>query len=924
MTLRESLQVFVPVAAVLAAVPALWAQPADGTSQPAVASPASAPGDVKLDTRAKFGTTLLYAQRYDEAIGEFNKVLARNPNHYEARFGLARAYFWTKRVREASEALKPLMTTTTPTPEVTALWNEIGAASGDTLTALGAMETAIKQRPGDLKLWESRTTLLTTSGCYGPAIKALRELLDKHPGNAQIMQQLAQAYFVADRHPEASELCRQLLDAPPPIGREAQYTLARIQLKARYLPEAKENLLAQQAADASDPRSYLGLITTWILDPEIYTIDVDGTLKTLDQCRLLDRAGGSDPTREWLFMTLGELVSHARNDERVKMAEGLAELLAAGKDTPFIEVAVQVLEQYVKDGPPGVNPDVEPFLPAIRDGSMQRSTVYNLAHLLLSLYAGEPLVKVCDAYLALEPDDVAVMLLRAEGLATTAVYKEADAAYMQILEKMPDNTKARRGLARNYSWYREFKKAYKVYEEMIEQDPTDMVVRREYARTLGWDKQLRQSLEAYDQAIEALGDDPASRTWKRFLTAERQAKHDYWWGYDTKARDHFNEAIAEEPANMEARFDLAQVYANNRHWEESAQQYEKILDTIDSRHRRAPDALYKNSIYHHPELRVEFQWTMERGRSDSRPTRYPGDPPWMARPSRNDLVDIQTCRLTETLKQEIARRTDLSLIKTQMWHRFDAFKDSTFDEYQQALRLDHRFDLKTYGHITAGHTEIDGTDEEHRFIGDFELTHKALDWVGVSVGGKRQPFRRNWTTIKEGIDENKLYVRLFGDVDPWLDWYVQYGHAWLDKGEWWVNNQTCLVNHRNAYDELLWGANYRLSLFPKILQLEYHGIAWWYDHDVPTYWAPDVFNVHIFRVGWRHYLNTDQYFEQRQFYYEAGISFSVDNDGASGTGYDLGLGWDLSHHFGFEVKWNQTCSSVYDSRMFYLQLVSRF
>lgn len=898
-------------------------QSASSAPQAAGTAPASAPTAVYTDTRVKFGTTLLYAQHYEEAIAEFRKALAQDPQHFEARFGLARAYYWTKRVREAIKVLQPLVTQH-PTAEVTALWNDLAAASGDTLVALNAMTNALKQRPGDLKLWQSKTGLLTSSGCFRPAIKELHQLADKYPDNLEIKQQLAHAYFTADRYPEAIELYRQLIDTPPPIGREAQVELARIQIKAGYFSEAKNTLLAVMATDASEPRSYLGLITVWTLDAEVYQPDLDRFLKLLADCRLVARLTNTDTIREWMFKMLGDLMSRPANDERVKLARGLAEMLAAGKDTPCLQVAQQALQQYAKDGPPGVKPDLTSLLPSIKDGSLQRSAVYNLANLLLSLNAGGPLVQVCDAYLKLEPNDVAVMLLRAEGLATTAIYKEADQAYFDVLAKMPENTKAGRGLARNYSWYREFEKAYKSYEELIEQDPTDMVIRREYARALGWDKKLLRSLRAYDDAIDALGDDPASQTWKRMLTAERQAKHDYWWGYDTKARDEYMAAIDEEPANMEARFDLAQVYANNRHWEEAADQYTTILDSIDSRHRRARDALYKNHIYHEPELRVEYQWTKEQGRPDPGPTRYAGDNPWTVRPGHNNLVDIETCRLTETLKQEIARRTDLSLIETQMWHHFDKFKDSTFDEYQEALRLDHRFDLKTYGHITAGHTELDGTDEQDRFIGDFELTYKALDWIAVSVGGIRQPYRRNWTTLKEGIDENKFYVRLFGNVDPWLDWYVQFGRSWVDKGEWWANNQTCLVNHRNIYDELLWGANYRLSLFPKILQLEYHGIAWWYDHDVPTYWAPDVFNVHIFRVGWRHYLNTDQYFEQKQFYYEAGITMSVDNSGASGTGYDLGLGWDLCHHFGFEVKWSQTCSNVYDSSMFYLLLVSRF
>lgn len=895
--------------------------PAVAATSPAIVLPASAPADLRLETRAKFGAMQLYAKRYEQAISEFKKVLAEAPDHYEARLGLARAYFWTQRVRQAADTLKPLVERGA-TPEVMQLWNDVAAASGNTLMALKSMDKAIEVSPKDTKPRLSKGILLTSSGCFIPAIKVLSELADKHPANLDIKRSLAHAYFTADRYPESTEIYTGLVDAPSPTGREVRIELARILLKTRHLPEAKEALMELLADDAVDSRPDLGLITVWVFDPKEYLVDADQVLKRLADCKLLANAKSSDSVREWLFMMLGELLAHAAGDTSVQLASGLAQMMEGDK-APDIAIARQSLEQFVKDGPKGVKPDVEPILAGIRDESLQRSGVYRLAELLLAISAGEALVQVCDAYLTVEPEDIAVLLLRAEGLAVMAKYKEARKAYETILDKMPENSKARRGLARNFSWARQFDLCIRVYKELIEQDPTDMVIRREHARALGWDKQLRKSLDAYEDAVKVLGDDSAGRKWRQLLIDERQAKHDYWWGYDRKAAKDYSGIVADEPADLEARFDLAQVYVSNRHWEEAADQYQKII-ALDARHRRALDALYKNGVYHEAELRVRFQWDEEHGRGSSTRQRYPGDPPGRVRPTRTDLVDIETFKMVETLKKEIARRTDLSLIETQMWHQFESFHKGSLAEYQQALRLDHQFNLRTYGHVTAGQTVISGTDEEKRFIGDFELTHKALDNLTISLGGKREPYRRNWTTVKEGIDESKLYVRLAGDINPRLDWYFQYGHSWLDKGEWWVNNRTCLVNKKNAFDEFMWGTNYRLSMFPKILQIEYHGIGWMYDHPAATYWAPDPFYIHLFHQGWRHYLNNDQYFEQKQFYYEAGITEAVDSGGAGGIGYNLGLGWDLCHHFGFEVYWSSSSSPVYDAGVFYVQLVARF
>lgn len=431
-----------------------------------------------------------------------------------------------------------------------------------------------------------------------------------------------------------------------------------------------------------------------------------------------------------------------------------------------------------------------------------------------------------------------------------------------------------------------------------------MIIRREAARALGWDKQIHQSLDAYDDAVDSLGTTQTEQTWANRLEMEREAKYAYWWRLDDEARDTYEAAIEEDPANLEARFDLAQVYTRHRHWEEAAEQYQLILDTIDARHRRAQDALYKNGVYHHPELTTRFEWFKEQG--------------------RGDLLDIETSMLTEQLKQEIARRTDLSLITSQMWHRFERYGGGSFDEYQYAVRLDHQFDMKTRGHVMSGTANLEGTDDEDRWIWEAELTTEVTDWLNLTVGGLRQPWRKNVRTVQNGLDEKKIYLELFGEVDPWTDLWVRYDRHWIENGTLWLTPEQDLVTKRNGLHELSWGANYRFSLAPKVLQFEYWGFAWWFDRTVPTYFSPRQFAANIFRLNWRHYLNNDQYIEQKKLYYEIAGSASIDSDGVTGWGYDAGLGWDICHHFGLETHWTQTYSTAYDSRILYLQLVARF
>jgi len=858
--------------------------------------------DASAETRLKLAMTLLYAHRYDEAIAEYEKVVAAEPSNRDARVGLAQALFWSGRPGRALKALEPTMATETDA-DVTALWNEILAASGNAVEAIKALQASVKAHPDKAEIGRSYANLLASFGCYGPAIKVLRQLTDKFPDSPGIALDLAHAYFTADRYPEAITLAYEYEQEGGLVGRRARIILTRSLMKTRRCAEAAEALNAIRQRDVDEPRAALGLLTIWVLAPEATDIAPQKCMSALTEADNRTRLHELDEVREWLFPLVGELVSHEPSEEHVAIARQLAQLLETDKDDPATRLCRESLIQFADEGPEAVEPNVEPLIAAIAAGDANRSTQLEVCNVLLALYAGEQLVTYCDASLGRDPDDISLELFRAEGLAVIPEYDEAEVAYTKVLDELPQCTKARRGLARTYSWFRQFERAEEVYTDLIERDPTDMIIRREAARSLGWDKQLTDSLDFYEESAEGLGDSPAEKTWADSLLLERQAKRAYWWNYKTEAVEHYKAFLENEPADLEARFDLAQIYAHNRHWEEAAEQYNKILD-IDARHRRARDALYKNAIYHRPELRTEYQWTKEQG--------------------RGDLLDMETCRLTETLKQEIALRTDLSIINTQMWHRFDKFVRDTFDEYHLIARLDHRFNLKTWGHISSGLATLDGTHDENRWIGDFALSHEATDWLTVTLGGKREPWRRNWVTMKQGLDEERLFVRLAFDIDPWFDWFVEYGRSWIENGCWWRTPEDDIVTRRNALNEMLWGANYRFSLFPKILQFEYRGWGWWFTREVPTYFSPDPFFINNFRLAWRHYLNTDQYFEQKQLYYELAMTGSIDSDGVGGIGYDAALGWDLCHHFGVEAKWSQFCSSVYTSRMFYLSLVARF
>ncbi len=911
------------LAAALAAT-ACWA--ADSSSGPATTVPTSVgamPGDPELATRLTLAESLLYAHRHAAAAAEFEKVLARDPASVRARLGLARALFWDGRTEEAMQALEPAITEATD-PVVLELWQEILAASGRPVDALAAIARTIERSPDDAVLRRAQARMQVNLGCFGPAITTLQALRDRSPEDAEIALDLAHALFTADRYVEAVALCAPYLEQNTAVGARARLIAARSEMKARRFDRAVELLEQIVREDPVEPRAWFGLLSAWILDAPHLNVDFKACLAALERDEVRRRVIHRTETREWLWPVIGDLVARPWTDDRRRLARSLARLVAE-LNSPAGKLAAEALDGYLEKGAAGADPDVDALVEAVRAKQVERGPLLEACDLLLTLYAGSQLTKLADAMLDHYAGDIAAGLFRAEALAVTGTYEDAADAYKAVLDVLPICTKARRGLARNYSWARDFERADETYRELIDLDPTDNIIRLEAARSLGWDKRIDASLKAYKAASERLGDAPAQTQWSRRLSLEHDAKQAWWWTRTRKALKTYKELIDQEPADMEARFDLAQVYAANRHWEEAAEQYNEILN-IDARHRRARDALYKNGVYHHPELTTRFVWSKESG--------------------RGELADIETLSLTEWLKQEIARRTDFSVINTQFWHSFEFFGGGRIWENLTAFRLDHQFDMNTRGHIMSGWTKVGSSDDPTRWVAEAELAHHLTDCLELTVGATRRPWRKNRATMEQGIDENRLYVRLFSDVNPWLDLWTEYGHSWIEGGRFKpgptdrrrdlpdpytppdreapVDGLDRLITKHNEMNELIWGATWRFTLFPRILYTQYRGVAWWFDEEVPTYFSPDNFITHYWRLAWRHYLNNDQYVEQKQLYYEVGMTGSLDSDGMGGIGYDAEAGWDICHHFGVAARWESTYSRVYKANILWVQIVMRF
>lgn len=97
-----------------------------GAQQPRRTTRSSSSGAVAV--RAELATVLLQSGRYDEAAREFRALLAREPNNFDYRLGLAHALAWGDRPREAERELVQLIAKRPNTPGLDSLLRSVREA----------------------------------------------------------------------------------------------------------------------------------------------------------------------------------------------------------------------------------------------------------------------------------------------------------------------------------------------------------------------------------------------------------------------------------------------------------------------------------------------------------------------------------------------------------------------------------------------------------------------------------------------------------------------------------------------------------------------------------------------------------------------------------------------------------------------------
>lgn len=169
------------------------------------------------------------------------------------------------------------------------------------------------------------------------------------------------------------------------------------------------------------------------------------------------------------------------------------------------------------------------------------------------LYSGDP-EKAKQLLLEMEqeePHNRQVETYLADCYAYNQQFAVAIEKYKKLLAEK-ESPFIKNKLAEALSWNKHYKEAIELYDEML-QEQYEVALQRQKARVLGWAQQYDKAEEEYKNILK--------RKYDSSIALEMEAKAAYWDGRWMMAEKRYRELLALEPDNVEALFDMSQMYS---------------------------------------------------------------------------------------------------------------------------------------------------------------------------------------------------------------------------------------------------------------------------------------------------------------------------------------------------------------------------
>lgn len=766
---------------------------------------------------------LFLKNNYNLAIPYYQKSLEIEPSQAKAARELAYSYLWAK----------------------------------DTRHALALFKKLSKNNPENNQLKLALAEAYTQLGNHKKVISLIKKII-RETGQENLKIRLARAYLWDRQFDKAEKITNQIL-AEDPDGASAKFLLAQIfqyNQKSQQAAKILENLVEEEK---ELPKGLQKEEVRELLAQNYISRGQNQKAIELYQ-QLIDQ----NPADTNLKLKLAEVLSWAKE---LKRSENLYRKIIQkdpGKKEAYLGLAKVLI---------GQSRHQEAIAVIDKVGKVRGAKDARLLYGKAFLYSGKPrlardiFVKVLKDY----PQDVETRELLAQAYAYSKDYKKAISLYREILAKT-DNRKAKKGLAEVLSWDRRYQESIKLYGQLLSAE-YDKEIKRQRARVLGWSKNYQKALAEYEDLLNK-EKDPAIRL-------EMEAKESYWKGEVKNAINGYQKLLIEEPANLEAAFDLSQLYSYQGIWEKAIEQYEGILKA-QPLHFRAREGLAKAKILY-KKVKTRLAYLFFEADSPDRTT------------------DIKKHQILKSASFFIDKNKRIKISSDFAKRSFSDF--SSISENKVYLEITYQdkpdWSLGAYYGLVNYHKHL---DELFHLFG-VSFGHRFLDRGMFNFNYQRQRLTDNSQLIRgyayRHSFENKIDFDLTSKLTMGLDCRLAY-----------YFDSNFLVEPGIDF-------TYYFSKEPRQFYLTYRYFFKEFRKESIDYWTPRGFSTNKLTLAWRHYLDSDQlFFGADQLYYQLKYEVSLDSTDILIHKFISEFNWDINKRLNIYVggSFADTTSNVYQEK----------
>jgi tetratricopeptide (TPR) repeat protein len=838
-----------------------------------------------VELRIRLADQLLSLQNYKLAMDVNEQVLRAAPEDPLARLMSARIHLEAYDVAGARALLDELRDELFGVRSYQLAQAKLHQLTGEWVVAQSILDMMLIESPSDHDIRIRLASLLIEKGDIYRAIAELSKIPSDSPLGPRARLELASAKVVQGRTDEAVSVCTALVGERP-NDVEATLGLLRAQIEMKATVQAK--YVAQRFIEQC-PSDAMGIGQVRLMLARALSLEGNNfqAVRIYEQALL-------EPTAQTpaAFYGLAEAKRRGVSEASSELALLSSTLRASGED-------VRLRIEFGKL--------------ALNDQDHSRAIAF------------------FEGVLRWQPNNVAALVLLGEAQ-NLALKSGADAdplqTFARVLSRNPENTRARLGLARALVVKRRYAEAISEYENVVAQDATYTFAQREYARALYWDHQEDEAFAVYEELLanlpteamvidifgqagpaDVLGaelDFRAQLELSEAVRLEREAKSKMNWEPELAMRA-LKQLLVLEPANQEARFDLAQLYHRRGRTQDAIDEYEDLID-LSNGHGEAA------KVMKGAEREMALRFTLDVGSEKlvgaDRLAYITQD--WSLADvtfpvgDRDDFFGLGYGH----------RRYDGSEPSQQNQHAPTVFDADVLRLFASSRITDTTVIDGLVEYPNYDPTPVGGVGMKSRPYFNMGLRHMTTGELEIALRLFNEPLIQNRVTLQRDIYRVGARLGVSNAATQELDYGLSALFADYSDEE---GNSQVSANAFMAYE-----FNPAPTEFRLMLKADFDNFA--HENDPLTgnnfqgldqmdtpYFSPRAYSIYTLRADWKHQFGDDWFTGAKDMYYNASLSGSIDSNSVGYMEFIVGGSYDFTDWLGFRAGMRLLRSSAIEA-----------